>query len=141
MRGSFESQLSEWARQSQARALAVVKDATQIVANEMRRPKGAGGNMPVDTGNLRRSVGVSKSEMPSIKDRKTKFNTDPGGEITLTIAGMQVGDTIYLGFQAVYARVQENLNGFVRLTAQRWPEFVAASCRRLQGRVEGRGRG
>ena len=139
-RGSFESQLSEWARQSQARALAVVKDATQTVANEMRRPKAAGGNMPVDTGNLRRSLGVSKSAMPSLQDNKTKFAADPSAEIALTIAGFRVGETIHLGFQASYARVQENLNGFVRLTAQRWPEFVADSCRRIQGRVESRGR-
>lgn len=137
--GSFEAQMTEWAMRSQQRAIAVVRDATQTLANEMRRPKARGGNMPVDTGNLRRSLGVSKTEMPTAnQNNKVKFDSDPGQQITLTIAGWKVGETLYLGFQAAYARFQENRNGFVRLAVQRWPDFIAGSCRRLQGRVEGR---
>lgn len=138
--GDFTAQIGDWARQSQARALAVLKDATQTVANDIRIPKSRGGHMPVDTGNLRRSLTISKVEMPRPPTDKKREFADSSGNITLTIASLKIGETIYLGFQANYASIQENLNGFVRLTVQRWPEIVAASAKKLQGRVEGRGR-
>ena len=61
------------------------------------------------------------------------------GQIALTIAGAELTDTIYLGFQAAYALRMEygfigqdslgrtynqSGNQFVGLAAQRWQEFV-----------------
>jgi hypothetical protein len=132
----FRAQVSNWARQSEDRLVAVFREATQRVANEVRVPVGAGGNMPVVTGNLRRSLGISLSAMPTVQGRQ--FEADPSTEISLTIANSQLGQTIYLGFQAVYARYQENRYGFVRLTAQRWEQIVQESAQIIRDRTEGR---
>jgi len=63
---TFSASVSAWARRSDARLVAVFRDATQQVANDVRIPKKKGGNMPVDTGNLRRSLASSTVEMPKI---------------------------------------------------------------------------
>jgi hypothetical protein len=135
-RNTFAAQVTAWAKRNDARLTAVFRASAQTVANECRIPKGAGGNMPVLTGNLRRSLTVSTVEMPSIGDPKTRYDSDSTGNIALTIARVNLGQTIYLGFQAVYAPYQENKNGFVRLTAQRWPEIVAANCKIIHDKVE-----
>ncbi len=152
MASSFSAQVGAWALQTRQRMEAGVRDAAQTVANDVRRPKAAGGNMPVLTGNLRRSLMASTAQMPSVQAGDVIF-TNSDGQVTLTIAGMQLGQTIYLGFQAAYARrreygfdgadalgryYSESGDGFVRLTAQRWPQIVEASARRIQGRVEAR---
>lgn len=145
----FTGKLTAWASKSEARADAVFKTAAQDLANEVRVPKGAGGNMPVLTGNLRRSLMASLTEMPSVKDGPF-FN--PDDQITLTIAGAKVGDTIYMGFQAIYARRMEygfvgedslgrhynqKGNGFVRLAAMNWPSIVRNAAQRIKAKVEG----
>lgn len=137
MADKFEAQVSEWARQTEARLTATFRDAAQRVANETRQPVGAGGNMPVVTGNLRRSLAVSTVEMPQPRGGNERFETDPGQNITLTIARAQLGQTVYLGFQAIYARYQENRYGFVRLTAQHWPQIVREAAEAMKSRSGG----
>lgn len=139
MAKSFEAQVSAWVHKSQARMRAVFQEATQKVANEVRKPKRDGGHMPIDTANLRRSLLASTSSLPQVRPGVTFPDND--SQITLTIAGADIGDVIYLGFQADYARAQEygteNIsgNGFVRLTAQRWPEIVAQAAREVKAKV------
>lgn len=150
MAGKFTAGMTKWAKKSQDRVEAVFKMASQDLANEVRVPKGAGGNMPVDTGNLRRSLMASTSAMPSVKDGK--FDQDNDGQISLVIDNAHLGDTIYLGFQAAYARRMEygfvgkdalgrtynqQGNGFVRLAAQRWPAIVRAAAKSIEAKVEG----
>ena len=152
---SFAAQMTDWAKATEKRLEAVFRQSAQTVANEVRKPKGAGGHMPVDTGNLRRSLIASNSEMPTVEPGKTDF-ADKDQNIKLTIAKTKLGGRIYLGFQAVYARRMEygftgedSLgrtynqvgNGFVRLTAQRWPQIVTQTAKALQGRVEARQQG
>lgn len=114
--------------------LAVGRHAAQTVANEVRRPRGAGGHMPVVTGNLRRSLMASTSFMPRMVSGTREFG-DNDAQIELTIAGWKVTGTLYLGFQAAYARVREYDNGFVRLTAQRWQSIVEESARIIKSRI------
>ena len=79
---------------------------------------------------------VSTTEMPKMaRDNKVKFDREQ--DVTLGIANAKLGDTIYLGFQAVYAGVQEYHNGFVRLTAQRWKTIVRNSGAKMKKAVEG----
>ncbi|MCC7253186.1 MAG: hypothetical protein IT540_15085 [Hyphomicrobium sp.] len=87
--------------------LAVFRDAAQTVANEVRRPVAAGGNMPVKTGNLRRSLMASTSAMPLVRTGDDQVFSDNEEQINLVIAGANIGQTIYLGFQANYARHME----------------------------------
>jgi hypothetical protein len=134
---TFSASVSAWVRKSEARLTAVFRDSAQTVANEVRISKGNGGNMPVVTGNLRRSLMASTAEMPKMqRDNKVKFDTE--APITLVIAGAKLGETIHLGFQAVYSGVQEHRHRFVGLTAQRWPQIVRASGARIKKEVTGK---
>lgn len=107
------------------------------------------GRMPVDTGNLRRSLMASTAEMPALKEGKEEFS-DSGVE--MVISGAELGSTVYLGFQAAYAlRMeygfvgQDSLGrtynqagyGFVEAAAQRWPQIVAEAEAKIRSRFEG----
>lgn len=148
---NFAAKLSDWAKETEKRMQAVFRQSAQTVANEVRKPKGKGGHLPVDTGNLRRSLIASTVEMPTTS-AQAEF-PDKTENIKLTIAGMKLGETVYLGFQAAYARRQEYGfqgedalgrtyhqagNGFVRLTAQRWGSIVEETARKLKSKVESR---
>jgi cell wall-associated NlpC family hydrolase len=135
----FAAEISEWARQTEGALETVFQEAALAVANEVRTPVAAGGRMPIRTGNLRRSLMASTSDMPSIKPEKTEF-TDSGLE--MVIAGAELGSTVFLGFQAAYAARmnygfvgEDSLGrtynqagfGFVDAVAQRWPQIVTAA--------------
>ncbi|MCW0014908.1 hypothetical protein [Rhizobium sp. BT-226] len=145
---SFAAQVSEWAKSELERSEAVFQTAAQEVANEVRTPVSEGGRMPLKTGNLRRSLMASTSDMPRIQEGKTTFS-DSG--IELVIAGAELGSTIYLGFQAAYAarmnygfvgtdalgRTYNQVGyGFVDAVAQRWPQIVAQAEAKVRGRFE-----
>ena len=145
---SFAAQVSEWAKAELEREEAVFQTAAQEVANEVRTPVAEGGRMPVDLGNLRRSLMASTSDMPTIRADKTEFQ-DSG--IELVIAGSQLGDTVYLGFQAAYAarmnygfvgtdslgRTYNQAGfGFVDAVAQRWPQIVTQAEAKVRSRFD-----
>lgn len=146
---SFAATISEWARETEGALETVFQTAAQTVANEVRNPVAEGGRMPIKTGNLRRSLMASTSEMPTIKPEKTQF-TDSGLE--MVIAGAELGSTVYLGFQAAYAarmnygfvgedslgRVYNQAGfGFVDAVAQRWPQIVQEAEAKVRTRFEG----
>lgn len=145
---SFAAQVSDWASAELDRAEAVFQTAAQTVANEVRTPVNEGGRMPIKTGNLRRSLMASTASMPSIKEGQETFN-DSGVE--LVIAGAELGETVFLGFQAAYAARmnygfvgQDSLGrtynqtgyGFVDAVAQRWPQIVTEAERTVRSRFE-----
>jgi hypothetical protein len=130
----FASQVDNWTRATEARLLAVFRDASQTVIAEMQKPVAAGGNMPIDTGYLRSSLQVALNEEPTSMDRP---NPNPNGKfaydstvVTLTIGQAKLGDTIYSSYHANYAgHVEYGANGrpgraFVRLAAAQWPRIV-----------------
>jgi hypothetical protein len=133
----FSGQVSDWARKVEARLTAVFREAAQTVFNEVRIPVGSGGNMPVKTGNLRRSATASTNHMPPLSDAKLRYDADPASQVSLTIGRAIIGETIWIGFQANYAPYMENRYGFVRLTAQRWPQIVKEAAEKIERRVQG----
>jgi len=141
---SFSAQVSAWTAQSEQRITAVFRQSAQAVAREVKKPVAAGGNMRVKTGFLRASLMASTSQMPSINPEAkpatgaadNSYSEDQN--VTLIIAGADIGQTIYLGFTAAYARPREYEDGFVRLTAQRWPQIVEECARLIKSRVAGR---
>lgn len=149
----FHAQITAWARETQARTTAVFRSSAQRVANEVRETVNEGGNMPIKTGNLRRSLLGSTTAMPTILNGQGEFSfTDQSGGIELTIAGANIGETVYLGFQANYARrmnygfVGEDSRGrsynqegyhFIEGVAQRWQRIVMEEAVLIQGRVAG----
>ncbi|HEV7435345.1 MAG TPA: hypothetical protein VGO22_10800 [Pseudorhizobium sp.] len=145
----FAATVGEWAREELERAEAVFQTAAQTVANEVRTPFAEGGRMPIDTGNLRRSLMASTADMPTVKPEQESF-ADSG--IEMVIAGAELGSTVYLGFQAAYALRMEygfvgtdslgrTYNqtgyGFVEAVAQRWQQIVNEAEAKVRGRFEG----
>ena len=149
MSGNFAATISEWGRAEMERAEAIFQASAQAVANEVRTTVNEGGRLPIDLGNLRRSLMASTADMPTVKPDQAEF-TDSG--IEMVIAGAELGSTIYLGFQAAYALRMEygfvgtdslgrtyNQSGFgfVTAAAQRWPQIVAEQEAKIRSRFEG----
>lgn len=135
MAKSFSATVSERVRTYQRRMEETFRASAQDVYKEVTRPVAKGGNMRIKTGFLRASLMASTSSMPSIQPN-ARPPDDAGddsyrpndGEVALTIAKAQLGQTIYLGFTASYAPYREALDGFVRLAAQNWPQIVAKNA-------------
>jgi hypothetical protein len=125
------------------RLTAVVRPAAQMVAEVVKRPVGAGGRMRVLTGFLRSSLMASTTSMPQIdfgaNNAAKQIFAGDDTQINLVIAGYKPGQVIYLGFTAAYAAPREYADGFVRLTAQRWPQIVNDAARIIKTRVDARG--
>jgi hypothetical protein len=140
---TFTAQVDEWARKSEARMIAVVRDAAQNTVDMMQIPTAKGGNMPVDTGTLRNSIqaGINAPRISPAVRPSNPLNYD-ANEIALVIAGLEPGETLYVTYSANYARfVEYGANGrpgrgFVRLATQKWKRTVAASAIEARRRVE-----
>lgn len=87
---------------------------------------------PVVTGNLKNSRTVSTLGPPTI-DWKVKKFRDPDDAINNAIAGVEIGQTAWLGFRAPYAHKVEPKHGMLRLAAQFWPQLVADAVRAARG--------
>lgn len=131
---TFSATVSDWCRKVPEVHLAVFRESAKRVMEDMLTPRGAGGNMPIDTGYLRASLQASTTEMPTMREGAipTEGATyTPDGQVNLVIAGAELGETIYAGFTAIYARAQNyGFKGpaflFVELAAQKWEATVAA---------------
>jgi hypothetical protein len=147
---SFAAQVSEWVKAEQEREAAVLRTAAQMVANNVRTSVAQGGRIPVDTGNLKNSLMASTTSMPTV-DQQEKQYADQSGEIELIIANLDVGETLYLGFQAAYGprmnygfvgedslgRLYNQAGyGFVDAEAQDWPQTVKRAEETVRGRFE-----
>jgi len=96
---SFAEAVGSWASATERRLSAVHKRAVEKLAMEMTRTRAEGGNVPVDTGNLYRSLLASTTAMP-----KTAEAPFAGSNVPSVIATLRLNDTLWLGFQAKYAR-------------------------------------
>ncbi|WP_416355556.1 HK97 gp10 family phage protein [Aureimonas phyllosphaerae] len=106
---------------------------------------GQGGRLPVDTGFLRASLRASTTAPPPIDSQFVpadgkKYAFDESS-IEAVIAGAEIGQTLYFGYTAAYARAMEYGSGggpayaFVRTVAQKWPSIVDAKAAELKGRL------
>ena len=131
--GNFAAQVDKWVTDTQRRTIAVVRESAALAAESLTKPRGSGGNMPVVTGNLRRSLAASLSGRPTIDWSKGhKFNDL--AEVENVIRAAEPGHTIFLGFRAPYAEKAEfrDGNGFWRLTVQKWPRIVEEAVKRVK---------
>jgi hypothetical protein len=139
MTKSFQAQIDEWVAATKERTTAVFRESCQRLVTEMQKPTARGGNMPVDTGFLRNSLLGSTSSVPQMRDQ----GTATADQVVLTIASLDLGDTLYVGYTANYARHRHYMNtakpgGMWRdLAAQRWQTIVNGAARDLQKRVLG----
>jgi len=131
---------------TKARMLAVRNASVQDLIEVMQTPRGAGGNMRIDTGFLRASlkavIGSANFTITDRPDDQAKYSFDMGS-ITLVIAGAEINDAIEAVYTASYARPREyGARGypgdrFVALAAQQWQQVVEANVAKLKAKVGG----
>lgn len=132
-RTSFAAAVQGWADATKDDLTAVFRQSASDVIEEMQKPVGGGGNMPVDTGFLRASlqVGINTGPVPLSREHPSPGEgsfTAP--QVDLVIAGAEIGDTIMASYGANYAgHVNYGAKGrqprlFVELAAQNWDQIV-----------------
>lgn len=142
---SFADQVGDWAKETDARLTRVFRVSVGDLASELARTKANGGNLPHLTGNLMRSLLMSTSAMPRTADTEKLFaGIDPGA----AAASLRLGDTVWLGFQAAYARrmnygfvgedslgrtYNQEGNHFVERAALMWPAIVNGAVAKVRG--------
>lgn len=133
MTKSFKASVDEWVLKTKDRLENVTKQSAQDVIEVMQAPQKKGGNMPVKTGFLRSSLRITiGGPATGLMDRPAEYNYPDAEDRTyeLTIAGANIGETIYAVYLAKYAAAREYGtisspgSGFRRLAAQQWVSIV-----------------
>lgn len=128
--------LDKWAKKSKNRMLAIAQTATQDVIDEAQKPVGKGGNMRVDTGFLRATGQASLDGLP-LGPSNAKDDGLPNEQDTnLVIGQATLGDTIFFGWTANYARYRESKDAFLGLAVQKWQQFVDRATRQAKSRFK-----
>lgn len=117
---SFADEINRYTEEYQRRLQAVARESVQDVAEIANQPRAKGGRMPVDTGFLRNSIRAAIGETPS----------SGSGSVIETLARWDAGESITVGWTAVYARPMEYRYGFMRGAVELWPRIVDANARR-----------
>lgn len=134
---------SKWAGDLSTTGLtALLRNSVQALAKVASTTIPNGGRVPVKTGNLARSVVVDNQPPRVIEGLAT-------GDYSLGIANIRLGETVYIGWQAVYARrmnygfvgtdsLGRNYNqagfGFAEAAAAQWPAIVQEQATKLGNR-------
>lgn len=145
MAKSFSAAVGKWATQTPQRIAAVRRRSIELLADEMTRTKPQGGRVPVDTGNLSRSLVASTESMPKTSEPPTQgFNV---GAVTALLRNDQ---PLWLGYTAVYARrmnygmvgsdklgrvYNQSGNYFVEGAIAEWPNIVRKAAREIKQAV------
>lgn len=135
MSKSFSAQVNEHIRKSKARMEAVVKTAAQAVVNDASTPVAKGGRMPVDTGFLRNSLSAAIGTMPQGPSDPMVEGQGDLDAVSLVIANMKAGQTLYMGWSAAYSRPMEARYGFRDAAAQKWQQHVNAAVEEAKRRI------
>lgn len=151
---------AKWAGNLSTNGLtALLRNSVQALANEAATTIPNGGRVPVKTGNLARSVVVS-DKPPTVVD-VGPFK----GDIVSGIAAIKPGATVYIGYQAAYARRMnygyvgtDSLGrtysadhmpvstgyrnasgfGFAEAAAAKWPEIVIREAQKIASKMGSR---
>lgn len=119
---TFSAQVRQHTAKYRRRMDATFKQSVQDTVEEASEPVAQGGRMRVDTGFLRNSVRAEIGAMPS----GPTVNTGNGGkdsavaDVSLVVAKATLGDIIFVGWSANYARVRNFRDGFLTSAAQNW---------------------
>lgn len=127
MADKFAAAVKDWAAKTEIKQTAVLHESVRGLDAEIAE------NTPVVSGQTRNSRTVSNLGRPAI-DWKTKNFRDPSDAINNAIAGIEVGQTAWLGYRAPWAHKLEPKYAMLRLAAQRWSAIVDAAARAVRGR-------
>ena len=142
--GQFSSIVDQWTKETEQRMTAVWRQSIDDLADTMNRTRANGGRLPHLTGNLMRSLLASTSAMPSTGGPNAKYT---GQDVGLVTAGLRLDQTIWLGYQAIYARrlnygfvgqdrLGRNYNQagahFVEGAIAEWPSIVASAVAKIK---------
>lgn len=129
-----------WAKEAKARLNAVFRTSVQGLAAEMRKTGPNGGDVPVDTGNLVRSLLAVKGGLPPQGSPDAEYAAQDIGPVLLSV---KAGDTVSLAWQAIYAHRQnygfvgedslgrtynQSGRGFLERAAAKWPQIVTKAA-------------
>lgn len=139
---SFAETIGKWASQTPERVEAVHKRALEKLAMEMTRTKAEGGNVPVVTGNLYRSLVASTSGMPPTSDQPAA-----GSNVSSVITTLRPNQPVWFGYTAAYARrmnfgfvgadsrgrvYDQQGNHFVERAIAMWPQIVREAAEEVK---------
>ena len=139
---SFAETIGKWASQTPKRIEAVHKRSLEKLAMEMTRTRAEGGTVPVDTGNLYRSLVASTSGMP-----KTSAQPSAGSNVNSVITTLRPNQPVWFGYTAAYARrmnfgfvgadslgraYNQQGNHFVERAVAMWPEIVSDAVQEVR---------
>jgi len=137
---SFSAQVERMAKVANARMIATFQQSTQEVINTAQTPTAQGGRIRVDTGFLRNSGRASLVDFPVGPTRP-----QPGAQydwsaneqdMVLTVANAELGDTVYFGWTADYARIREVHDGFLQGAVKDWPQIVSRNAASARARIK-----
>jgi len=129
--------MSKWTDKAKRNGQMVMQKSVEYLVQDVRGDVGPNvGQVPVVSGNLRNSLALSTVAMPPV--REGSFS-DMSGTLSVAIAGLETGETIWIGFQAAYARrINNGFTGadrlgrnynqsgkfFVQNKADKWQSYV-----------------
>lgn len=123
--GTFTAQVKAFTDRAKEKLETVVKTSAQEVFSIAQTPKAQGGRMPVDTGFLRNSL-IAQLNGATVGGGSDAY--------VMAVAGSDLGDTIFAGWTANYARhmeygTSETTGNFYMLgAAQQWQAIVARNA-------------
>jgi len=124
----FAAEVSDWAAKTIVAQTDVLHESLRVLDATVAE------KTPTVTGNLRNSRALSTLGAPSVQFRRKNKFPDPSDAIDNAIAGVEVGQTAWLGFRAPYAHIVERKHAFLRLAAQRWKQIVDEAARTVRSR-------
>jgi hypothetical protein len=134
---TFTADINKFISSSNDRIEAVFKQSIQEVIQEAQTDYNKGGFTPRDTSFLINSGQAAIGRVPIGPDERpddyTPRDWDAGETIT-TINRWRVGEALYFGWTANYARVMENRFMFMRKAAQNWQSIVQKNARLIASR-------
>lgn len=126
MADNFSAQVADWAHAVEGAHETIFKESVQRLVTELNTLVPVG-----ETAFLRSSLQASSSAMPAlVRENPGVADADYVAEITLVIAGTDLGETIYLGYTANYSHWvhfgTSRMTGrpWVTMAGQRWSQIV-----------------
>lgn len=151
MAGSFASAVSDWCREAEGAAEATLQLAAQMVYNQVRTTYNeGGGRLPIDNGDLRRSIVADANSMPPIDPTKKEFPDRSAASLEI-LGAMELGTVSFIGVTAAYGprmeygfvgtdslgRVYNQSGfGFIEAETQAWAQTVAKAEAQIRSRFE-----